>query len=172
MAENDGTANEAKSNAKNNAKKRPDNKASAVLSPAMRTLGVVLRSLARLSPLFVARLVAKLWFMPLVSKPEAHVLQWQSSAQQRIALADRELFVFGTDPAAPLILCVHGWRGRGFQFRRFIEPLTAAGFRVAVFDAPAHGDGRRSTTLYEFTDTVLEIEKVAGPVDSLSLIHI
>lgn len=163
MTKNDVVVNNAKNDTKNHAQ----NKASAVLSPAMRTLGFVLRSVARLSPKFAARLMAKLWFMPLVPKTEAHVLQWQSSAQQRIALAGRELFVFGTDPAAPLILCVHGWRGRGFQFRRFIEPLTAVGFRVAVFDAPAHGDGQRSTTLYEFTDTVLEIEKVAGPIDSI-----
>jgi pimeloyl-ACP methyl ester carboxylesterase len=45
--------------------------------------------------------------------------------------------VWGTGPAVYL---VHGWGGRGSQLASFVEPLLAGGFRVVMFDAPAHGD--------------------------------
>jgi pimeloyl-ACP methyl ester carboxylesterase len=40
----------------------------------------------------------------------------------------------------PLVLLMHGWGGHRGQMLGFIDPLLVAGFRVATFDAPAHGD--------------------------------
>ena len=40
----------------------------------------------------------------------------------------------------PVVYLVHGWGGRGSQLASFVEPLLAGGFRVVMFDAPAHGD--------------------------------
>jgi pimeloyl-ACP methyl ester carboxylesterase len=45
--------------------------------------------------------------------------------------------VWGDGPAVYL---VHGWGGRGSQLASYVEPLVAQGFRVVMFDAPAHGD--------------------------------
>ena len=45
--------------------------------------------------------------------------------------------VWGT---GPVVYLVHGWGGRGSQLTSFVEPLLAGGFRVVMFDAPAHGD--------------------------------
>jgi pimeloyl-ACP methyl ester carboxylesterase len=39
-----------------------------------------------------------------------------------------------------LVLLMHGWGGHRGQMLGFVEPLLAAGYRVATFDAPAHGD--------------------------------
>lgn len=39
-----------------------------------------------------------------------------------------------------LVLLVHGWGGHRGQLGGFVDPLLAAGFRVAAFDGPAHGD--------------------------------
>jgi pimeloyl-ACP methyl ester carboxylesterase len=39
----------------------------------------------------------------------------------------------------PVVYLVHGWGGRGSQLAAFVAPLTSAGFRVVLFDAPAHG---------------------------------
>lgn len=46
--------------------------------------------------------------------------------------------------SGPLIVLAHGWEGRGSQLGDFVAPLTAAGFSVAAFDAPAHGDSSGS----------------------------
>lgn len=145
----------------------------SVLSPGMKLMGNGLRIAAKIVPGLTAKWAAHLWFMPMMGKPEAHIADWQDKAQQHIPLTfgnDLHIFTDGVNLDAPLVLCVHGWRGRGFQFRRFIKPLIAAGFRVAVFDAPAHAgatNDKRWTTLFEFVDAIKEIEKTAGPIDSI-----
>lgn len=45
----------------------------------------------------------------------------------------------GTGRGAGTVLLLHGWRGRATQFAPLIKHLTGLGFRVASFDAPAHG---------------------------------
>lgn len=40
----------------------------------------------------------------------------------------------------PVVYLVHGWGGRGSQMTAYVDPLVAAGFRVVLFDGPAHGD--------------------------------
>src|SRR5687767_6768036 len=42
--------------------------------------------------------------------------------------------------SGPVVYLVHGWGGRGSQLAPYVEPLTATGHRVVLFDAPAHGD--------------------------------
>lgn len=38
-----------------------------------------------------------------------------------------------------VVLLAHGWNGSAAQLTPFVEPLTARGFRVVAYDAPAHG---------------------------------
>jgi len=38
-----------------------------------------------------------------------------------------------------VVYLVHGWGGDGAQLGAFVEPLLAEGYRVVMFDAPAHG---------------------------------
>ncbi len=42
--------------------------------------------------------------------------------------------------AQPLVFLMHGWGGHRGQLAAFADPLVAAGFSVASFDAPSHGD--------------------------------
>ena len=55
----------------------------------------------------------------------------------------------------PGVVMIHGWNGRGIQFRRFIEPVVNAGYTAIVIDGPAHGASTgRITSYFEFTDTM------------------
>ena len=55
----------------------------------------------------------------------------------------------------PGILFVHGWNGRGIQFRYFFEALLDAGYSLITYDAPAHGESEGQITNYfELSDTV------------------
>lgn len=45
----------------------------------------------------------------------------------------------------PTIALVHGWEGRGAQLGSLVDPLVNAGYRVVMFDAPAHGDSPGKT---------------------------
>lgn len=43
------------------------------------------------------------------------------------------------DPSAPLVLCIHGALGGWFDYMGVLEPLAAAGFRVAALDLRGYG---------------------------------
>jgi esterase/lipase len=63
----------------------------------------------------------------------------------------------------PYVLLVHGWAGRATQFRRFIEPLNAAGYRVVGFDGPGHGQSEgRNTSILEFEEVLQVLFKELG----------
>jgi pimeloyl-ACP methyl ester carboxylesterase len=63
----------------------------------------------------------------------------------------------------PLVYLVHGWAGRRGQFREFVGPLVARGFRVVAFDMPSHGDsapgrfGPRASAIPEFTEALTQV---------------
>jgi pimeloyl-ACP methyl ester carboxylesterase len=70
------------------------------------------------------------------------------------------------DAANPLVLLMHGWGGHRGQLTPFVEPLLAAGFRVAAFDAPAHGDvPGTQTSGYQMAECMLAVvAKIGEPV--------
>ena len=61
---------------------------------------------------------------------------------------------WGDSSGGGYILLVHGWAGRATQFRKFIEPLQAAGFSIIGVDGPAHGQSEGVKT------SILEFEKM------------
>ena len=103
-----------------------DTKGTAILPDWADQVGVILRWFSILMPNKVAKLMATLWFKPFMPKPKTHVLNWQDSADQQFSFVNGEVFVFGEE-TLPLVVCVHGWRGRAHQMRRFIEPLNQRG---------------------------------------------
>ena len=68
----------------------------------------------------------------------------------------------------PTVLLVHGWEGRGSQLGHLVAPLLAAGFSVATFDAPGHGEtsGRRSNVL-AFADAIQAAARALGPLHAV-----
>lgn len=90
-----------------------------------------------LAPNLAGRIARDLWFrvpptlpaVPLPAGGEPFVVESLGAAVRGHVWGD-----------GPVVYLVHGWGGRGSQFTAYVEPLTVAGFRVVLFDAPAHGD--------------------------------
>lgn len=59
---------------------------------------------------------------------------WQASLD-----VDGNRLAFWMYGCGPVILLMHGWSSRGSRLMGFVKPLIAAGFSVAVLDAPGHG---------------------------------
>jgi len=67
--------------------------------------------------------------------------------------------------AGPTVLLVHGWSSAAWQLGAFVEPLVRHGFRVAAFDAPAHGASPGTTTsAVEMSEVVLAAGRLLGPL--------
>ncbi len=62
------------------------------------------------------------------------------------------------------VLMVHGWMGRGTQFRKFISSYNEAGYKVVSFDATGHGQSEGKTShILEFAKIIeLLNEKYKG----------
>ena len=130
-------------------------------------VGVALRIISVISPTLIARLMASLWFKPFMPKAKPHVRAWYDSADKIIPLSINNVYIFG-QTEDPIVLCIHGWRGRAHQLRHFVEPLNKRGFRVALINLPGHGDyGRNRTDLYECAYLIQEVWGKAGPIDSI-----
>ncbi len=72
------------------------------------------------------------------------------------------------DSAWPLVVCLHGWGGRGTQWSVLASTLLERGHRVVVMDAPAHGasDGDRAS-MPGFRNALLRVLDAAGKPHAL-----
>ncbi|HTV20296.1 MAG TPA: alpha/beta fold hydrolase [Polyangiaceae bacterium] len=68
----------------------------------------------------------------------------------------------------PLVLLVHGWQGGAWQLSSLATSICAAGFRVALFDMPAHGEAAGwSTSAPEFIRVLSDVARALGPVHAV-----
>ncbi len=67
--------------------------------------------------------------------------------------------------SGPLVLALHGWRGRTTQFRPLAAALLARGMRTIAIDLPGHGKsaGRRLTP-HLLGQLLVELQPELGPV--------
>jgi pimeloyl-ACP methyl ester carboxylesterase len=91
----------------------------------------------------------------------------RSDNAQRVPYASRWLRVWSFGEG-PTILLAHGWSGYAAQFDAWIEPLVAAGHRVVLFDAPAHGgSGGRQTNIMDMAGAIQHVAGLHGPVHAI-----
>lgn len=64
------------------------------------------------------------------------------------------------------ILILHGFGSAAYKFQNFIKPLTAKGYRVLAFDAPAHGSSQgKNVTAVLYSEMILAIAEKYGAPD-------
>jgi pimeloyl-ACP methyl ester carboxylesterase len=91
----------------------------------------------------------------------------RSDNAARVPYASRWLRVWSYGKG-PTVLLAHGWSGFAAQFDAWIEPLVTAGYRVVLFDAPAHGgSGGRRTNLMDMAGAIQHVAGLYGPVHAI-----
>jgi pimeloyl-ACP methyl ester carboxylesterase len=130
----------------------------------LRIIQWVFPKMERLIPSVAHWYFIKLFFSPLqYMVPEKEKKAETYAKKFNISITGKMLQCYSWGNANKYILCVHGWAGRATQFRRFIKPLLAAGYKVIAFDGPAHGnsEGKR-TTIFEFEEALQKIYDAVG----------
>lgn len=127
---------------------------------------VAAKVLGRVHPRLARPALERLWFTPWVHpsalKPvrdlPQHAVPW------RLDVDGSTLHGYAAGDGATVVL-VHGWAGRGADWRHLAARLVEAGWRVVVPDLPAHGStaGTR-TDLYELGRAVAAILGAEQPV--------
>ncbi len=134
-----------------------------------RLIGTFLNFLSLINNEWAAIRLSNLWFTVFKKQPKPWVKKFWMQADRRfeVSLNDQEIAVYCWGKG-PLIVLMHGWSGSGTQFKHFIPALTAAGFRVAVFDAPGHGSNQgKYSDLLLFSDSLVAIQNQIGPINTV-----
>lgn len=132
------------------------------LSATRMALGL----LGRVSPEKAGRLVNHMAFrpsrLPMPSRYEYLLDSVDGYTQLQHGAYTIPVYSWGN---GPVILGVHGWSGAGIQFGAWINPLVEAGYRVVLFDAPAHGraQGER-TDLFDMAEVVTKVAASVGQI--------
>lgn len=148
---------------KSTSKHKPSN-----IPLALRFIAWGYPKVERIAPQLAHRWFVNLFFSPPrypIPKHERHVLQRAEKFSVQVRQHDIQCYSWGD---GPVVLMVHGWAGRASQFRYFIEHFVASGYRVVSFDSLGHGFTKgKQTTIIDFKDAILKIEKQVGIIDAL-----
>ena len=147
----------------------PDPESTNVRIPwsTLATAGAA-RALGTVWPRASARVAHRLWSRPQRFDRPQREHDFLSTAEQTdlpLGMGHIRTWTWGSGPT---ILLVHGWEGRGTQLASFVKPLVDLGYRVATFDAPAHGDSRGSeASIFTFADAIHRSARQLGPLHGL-----
>jgi esterase/lipase len=122
---------------------------------ALRSIQWLFPKVETISPALAARWFQHLFFTPIRYKSPEKEIEIACSAQQyKLLVGDKNIQIYTWGEGIP-VLMIHGWAGRGTQFRKFVEPFTAQGFKVIAIDGPAHGNSDGSKTeIMEFASVI------------------
>jgi pimeloyl-ACP methyl ester carboxylesterase len=121
--------------------------------------------LEKVAPAVARRLFVQIFFTPFnFVTPEAEQAVERRSEKFQVIVGGKEVHCYAWGQG-PNILFVHGWAGRGTQFRKFFEAVNHNGYRAVTFDGPAHGHSQgRSTNLDEFKATLFALHETVGEI--------
>lgn len=133
------------------------------IPPALRFMRIIFSVLGQIFPVITGHWAYRLWFTTRRFKPpQAETMAASTAKQSSIQCNNISVAVYSWGDG-PVVLFVHGWTGRGTQVAPFIDSLTADGYRVISFDAPAHGQTPgRNTSIFKFSDVLIELNKQYG----------
>ena len=139
----------------------------------MALLRAWMRLLSRTAPSRAVSLFDRLWFSALRNAHRADTEAWLAQAEPLDVRVHGRRVAAWSRGHGPTVLLVHGWGGNAGQMRALADPLLARGFRVVLFDAPAHGSsdpsrlGGRRVSMLEIADALRVVAAAAGPIAGL-----
>lgn len=134
--------------------------------PIAKFARLLFPAFARFTPGAVANFALKLFLSP----PRIKTPSWErpfieSAVTGTLSVYDRPFRTYAWGSGERTIVMCHSWGGRASQLGNFIGPLTAAGFRVVAFDAPAHGaSAGKQTDMMEYSSAVNAVVTHFGSV--------
>jgi pimeloyl-ACP methyl ester carboxylesterase len=118
----------------------------------------------RIAPRLAARMMAALVSRPRGRNPTQPWELAQGTPGREIELRPG-VYAEAWGESGPLVLALHGWRGRTTQFRPLAAALQARGLRTFALDLPGHGRsvGERVTP-HLLGELLIKLERSLGPV--------
>ena len=137
-------------------------------APQLWMLRTAFRTVGSVAPEIAARWAETIFCRPPrnQSRPsEEAFLRTGERLTVRSEGKDLAVWTWGSGPA---VVVTHGWGGRAGRFGAMAGALTEAGFRVVLFDAPAHGaSSGTQASLPQFSRALRQVGDTIGPAYAL-----
>jgi pimeloyl-ACP methyl ester carboxylesterase len=132
-----------------------------VLRTAFRTVGAV-------APGVAARWAETIFCRPPRPDPRAAEEAFLTTGTRSTVRSDDHDLAVWAWGQGPAVILTHGWGGRAGRFSALAGALMANGFRVVLFDAPAHGASMgRQASLPQFSRALQDVANMVGPIHGL-----
>lgn len=132
-----------------------------MLRTAFRTVGAV-------APGVAARWAETIFCRPPRSESRPAEEAFLATGTRQTVRSDGQdvaVWVWGT---GPVVVLAHGWGGRAGRFSTLAQTLVEEGFRVVLFDAPAHGASKgHQASLPEFARALHAVANTVAPIYGL-----
>jgi pimeloyl-ACP methyl ester carboxylesterase len=137
-------------------------------SPRLWALRTAFRTVGTVAPGVAARWAENIFCTPPRHRPRSADQEFlQTGSRFDVGWEGRELAAWEWGGEKTVVL-VHGWGSRAGRLSVMAEELVAAGFRVVLYDAPAHGlSPGRFASLPEFARALRAVAEAVGPVHGL-----
>lgn len=137
-------------------------------APPLWMLRTAFRAVGTVAPGVAARWAEMIFCRPprTESRPgeEAFIA---TGSRLTVQSEDQDLAVWSWGQG-PVVVLAHGWGSRAGRFSAIAAAVAEAGFRVVLFDAPAHGASMgRQASLPQFSRALRAVGDKVGPVHSL-----
>jgi pimeloyl-ACP methyl ester carboxylesterase len=120
--------------------------------------------LGRVAPARVARLLADMIARPRGRNPTQPWELATGTVGREVELRTG-LHARSWGETGPLVLALHGWRGRTTQFRPLASKLLDRGMQTLALELPGHGVSvGDSATPRQIGELLIEVERIVGPV--------
>ncbi|MFL5473914.1 MAG: alpha/beta fold hydrolase [Gemmatimonadales bacterium] len=132
-----------------------------MLRTAFRTVGSVAPSVA-------ARWAETIFCRPPRNNPRAAEETFLATGTQLRVSSDGQQLAVWTWGEGPVVILVHGWGARAGRFSEMATALLSQGFRVVLFDAPAHGASEgQQASLPQFARAIRDVASAFDPAYAL-----
>jgi pimeloyl-ACP methyl ester carboxylesterase len=137
-------------------------------APPLWMLRTAFRTVGSVAPGVAARWAETIFCRPPRHEPRPSEEAFLATGERltvRSEDQDLAVWIWGD---GPVVVLTHGWGGRAGRFSSLAGALVDAGFRVVLFDAPAHGASMgRQASLPQFARALREVGAAVGPAYGL-----
>ncbi len=102
--------------------------------------------LGAIAPAVAGRVAARMFLRPRRHDIPRREKPWLDGSKRRDFEVEGHTIATYWWGEGPVVLCIHGWEGRGSQMGAFAAPLVKAGYTAIAMDLPAHGNSSGGQT--------------------------
>lgn len=136
--------------------------------PPLWMLRTAFRTVGRVAPGVAARWAEAIFCSPPPNEPRPGEEAFLATGSRQTVRTDNQDLAVWAWGSGPLVLLAHGWGSRAGRFSAMAAALMQSGFRVVVFDAPAHGASMGTqASLPQFSRALQAVAAEVGPVHGL-----